>query len=183
MPNGQRKRNPIHDFKISRGHSYLTEYGKMTAKEREEAITSDDFYIDKEFIKDKDLILVDDVYITGAHERRIIKLLREAGFKNTVYFLYYAEYVGPKDPSIEHEINLAAINDLYSIDNIIKNDEFIFNTRVTKFIMSFPPEEFLPFIKYQTNVFRNTLRTNVMGNGYHTQEAFKENFQQLISNI
>jgi hypothetical protein len=170
---------PVIDMKVSRGHSYNDDYGAMSEADRDKAISSDDFYIDKLLIQGKTLILIDDIRISGSHERRMLKLLEEAEYAGTVFFVYYAALVSSVDPTIENKLNYAFVKDLLSIDQIVKNDEFIFNTRVVKFILKSSPEEFKPFIQYQSDVFRHTLKTYAMGNGYHAQEAFKQNFDTL----
>lgn len=177
------KNDSIINLKVFRGHSYNDDYGSMTIEEREKAISSDDFYIDTEIIKDKDIIFVDDIRITGAHEKRIESLLTKAGFTGNVVFLYYADYAGDGNPNIENELNYGFVNDLLDIDYIIKNDEFVFNTRVTKYILKSNPGEFESFIRYQTKTFRNTLLTNLLGNDYHKQDAFKTNYEILTKYV
>ena len=60
---------------------------------------------DKEFIKGKVLFFIDDIKITGSHERRIKALLESVGFDGTVVFLYYAMYEGEGHPNIENQLN------------------------------------------------------------------------------
>lgn len=176
--------NPsVQDLKVFRGHSYNADYGSMTEEQRDKAINSDDFYIDANFIKGKTLFFIDDVRITGAHERRIEKLLESVGFDGDVVFLYFAEFVGKSHPNIENELNFAFVKDLKSINYIIQNDDFIFNTRVTKYILSASKDEFNSFIDYQTKSFRNTLLTYTMGNEYHHIDPFKENISYLKSRL
>ncbi len=170
------------DLKVSRAHSYNVDYGKMTSEERDKAITSDDFYIDPIIIKDKTLIFIDDIRITGAHERRMETLLTRANFDGTVIFVYFADLIGDSNPNIENDLNYAFVKDLYDIDYIIKNDEFKFNTRVVKFILKSPQEKFVEFIKYQGEKFKHTLHTNAIGNDYHQQEEFKDNFN-ILNNL
>lgn len=176
--------NPsVQDLKVFRGHSYNADYGSMTEEQRDAAINSDSFYIDSNFIKGKTLFFIDDVRITGAHERRIEKLLQNVGFEGNVVFLYFAEFVGEGHPNIENELNFAFVKNLKSINYIIQNDDFIFNTRVTKYILSASKDEFSNFIDYQTKSFRNTLLTYTMGNEYHKLPEFKENINYLRTKI
>ena len=176
--------NPsVQDLKVFRGHSYNADYGSMTEEDRDKAINSDDFYIDSNFIKGKTLFFIDDVRITGAHERRIEKLLESVGFEGDVVFLYFAEFTGKTHPNIENELNYAFVKDLRSINYIIQNDDFIFNTRVTKYILSATESEFSNFIDYQTKSFRNTLLTYTMGNEYHKLPEFKNNINYLKTKL
>lgn len=173
--------NPIIDLKVFRGHSYNDDYGAMTESQRTHAITSDDFYIDKEIIKDKVLFFIDDIRITGSHEKRIESLLNNVGFDGTVVFIYYAELIvgSTVHPNIENELNYAFVKNILDIDWIIKNEEFIFNTRVVKYILKQSSDIFETFIQYQSETFRETLLTYLMGNDYHKLKDFKNNFQIL----
>ena len=177
----------VQDLKVFRGHSYNADYGAMTEQERDEAINSDSFYIDKEFIKGKVLFFIDDIKITGSHERRIKALLESVGFDGIVVFLYYAQYKGEGHPNIENQLNFGFVenskNDLLKINYIIQNDEFIFNTRVTKYILSAKHSVFCNFIDYQSKTFRNTLLTYLLGNEYNKLQEFKQNVQYLKTKI
>jgi hypothetical protein len=174
-----KENEPIIDLKITRGHSYNDDYGAMSEIERYKVISSDNFYIDKVLIQEKTLILIDDIRISGSHERVMLKLLEDAQFEGTVFFVYYAAYLGEGSPTIENDLNYAFVKCLLDVDWIIKNDKFQFNTRVVKYILKAPKEEFEPFIQYQSEVFRHTLKTYAMGNDYHKQDAFINNFNFL----
>ena len=180
--------NPsLQDLKIFRGHSYNCDYGALSVEERESRLTGDSFYVDSNFIKDKVLFCVDDVRITGAHERRVKKLLEKSGYTGTVVYIYYAEYTGNGHANIENHLNYGFVkgdsSDLVNINHIIQSDEFKFNTRVTKYILSAKSIEFKNFIDYQTESFRYSLLTYLTGNEYHKIEEFKENVKYLKTKI
>jgi hypothetical protein len=176
--------NPsVESLKVCRAHSYNEDYGSMNKDAREKAITSDAFYIDKEFIKGKTLIFIDDVKITGAHERRIEQLLDSVGYEGRVIFLYYAEYLGDTNPEIENALNFSFVKGLLDINYIIQNDEFMFNTRVVKFILDKPREEFRNFIDYQSKDFLHQLRKELIGNEYHKLPEFLSNYNYLKNKL
>ncbi len=169
----------VEDLKVHRAHSYNEDYGAMSKEQREQVITSDDFSIDKAFIKGKVLFFIDDIIITGAHERRIQSLLETVGFEGWVLFLYYAEYGGENNPAIENELNYAFMKNLSDMDYIIKNEGVIFNTRLVKFMLNAPDDEFKQFISNQTSNFCSSLKMHIIGNEYHNIEPFKKNYEQL----
>lgn len=172
--------SPVEECKINRVCSYLTDYGTMSAEEREKVISGDDFHIDREFVRNKLVIFLDDIKITGAHENRIRKLIDSYKLECDFMFVYYVELKAEDvTPTIEDELNLYAIRNLLDINHIIRNQEFIFNTRVTKFILKSPHEEFMSFINYQSESFQETLYRNAIGNGYHRSEDFTQNIEYL----
>ncbi len=171
----------VEEMKIYRAHSYFTEYDSMSKEDRDNAINSDDFYIDKNLIKGKILFLIDDIKITGSHQLRIENLLRSVNFTGQVVFLFYAELIGDEDPRIEGFLNRKAISNLKDINEIIREDEFIFNTRVVKFILQNDSAEFTNFIQFQSKKFNETLLHFSLGNEYFKDPAFQKNLLTLES--
>ena len=167
---------PVLPLKIYRGHSYNANYGAMTAEKRSQALSSDSFHIDKDFIKGKALILVDDVRITGSHETRMRELLKSINHVGPVLYLYFANYTGSGDPSIENYLNYKFLHlGLQSIESIISNGDFIFNTRVTKYILESDPLDFKRFIINQSDEFVRELLVGAKNNGYYEIDEFKAN--------
>lgn len=172
---------------IYRKTSYSSDYGNMNQAERDAAISSDSFYIDYNFLKDKFVLFIDDIKITGAHERRIQSLVDKcpSNLNFDCGYLYFAALKSESDiePQIESYLNTKFLtNGLLSIDNIIKNEEFQFNTRVVKYILQSPPDEFKFFIMYQSETFRRTLEYYSIGNNYHMDDCFKTNLS-FLSNL
>lgn len=165
--------------KVHRLYSYDNDYGLMSKEERRLAISSDIFFINKDFIKEDDiLVFVDDIRITGSHEERIKEVLEREGINNQVLFIYMFTYVG-KEPTIEHILNHESVKNLVDINNIIRNDEFIFNTRVIKYILKANQYEFVNFIQYQSDSFKETLYNLSILNDYHKNEKYLHNFSYL----
>ncbi len=118
---------------IHRKVNYTLDYGFMGQKEREKLIGNDNFYVNKSFIKDKTLIFIDDIFVTGAHERRLQQLLVDEHINNNCLFAYYGEYTGTNEV-FEGKLNkwcfettnhkefftTAAINNNYVIVRVVK---------------------------------------------------------------
>jgi hypothetical protein len=173
----------IEDIKIFRQHSYHDDYGSMTKEDRDKAITSEDFYIDEHFIQNKILLFIDDIKITGSHQSRIETLLQSINFTGHVIFLYYAELIGTEPPQIENYLNLYAINDLRDINKIIRESEFLFNTRVVKFILHANPGDFKTFIGFQSIRFNETLLHYAIGNEYFKEPKYQTNLNTLLLHL
>ena len=177
---------PLQEGKVFRKYSYNEDYGAMSKAERDAAISGDDFYIDVEFARGKTLIFLDDIRVTGSHEGRIRHLLNKTGLVAQAHlFLYFAQVTDSAqcDPTVENKLNYAAVHNLLSIDHIIKNDEFLFNTRVVKYILSAELSQFITFIQYQSKTFRHTLLHYAYGNSYHLQSAFESSIQVLTEMV
>lgn len=174
---------PIQETKTYRFTKYSTEYGHLPASERRKLVSSETFHIDREFIKDKFVIFVDDIVITGSHQARMEEMIDRLNLKDAFkdcLFVYYAELVDPEsDASIEGYLNYYSMKGLTDLDKIIKNDEFILNTRNVKYILGAPHVECTNFLEYQKESFIHKLYHETIGNHYHNEPAFKANFQYL----
>jgi hypothetical protein len=171
--------SPLEEAKIYRTVTYKEDYGEMTAEQRYKLISGDKFYIDKSILNDKILIHIDDIKITGTHERIILKMFDEFNIDNTSYLLYFAQSDSGLDPKIENYLNYYFVKSLNEIDYIIKNEDFVFNTRVVKYILNSNYEEYKSFIEKQDNTFITDLYYKAIGNSYHLFDAYQANLKRL----
>ncbi|MDR2466927.1 MAG: phosphoribosyltransferase family protein [Prevotellaceae bacterium] len=166
--------------KICRSVSYRDDYGMMSAEQRYNLIKNDVFYMDKNAADGKILLFVDDVKVTGTHERIIVNMLDRYSITGDCYTLYYAEVANPHlPPNVENELNYAYVKSLDEIAHIIKHDEFRFNTRVVKYILDADDQCFDRFIAAQSRNFIEDLYYNAVGNEYFKFNAYKRNMHKL----
>lgn len=171
----------VQETKINRTVTYREDYGEMSAEDRYNLISGDSFHIDKAYIKDKRLLFLDDIKITGTHERIIIKMLNDANVSNDCYMLYFAELINSTiSPKFENYLNNYFINDLEKVNQIIKTEKFVFNTRVVKYILNAKPEDFKAFINQQSIDFKKEILSQAIGNEYFKFDNYLPNIQILI---
>lgn len=170
----------VQDTKISRSVTYREDYGEMSAQDRYNLISGDRFHIDKTFLENKVLLFLDDIKITGTHERIILKMLNGYKIENDAYMLYFAELMNKSiSPKFENFLNNHYISGLDDIDRIIREEEFVFNTRVVKYILNASPEKFNDFISRQSHLFISELYHNSIGNEYFKFEQYLNNLNKL----
>lgn len=171
----------VQETKINRTVTYREDYGEMSAEDRYNLISGDSFHIDKEYIKDKQLLFLDDIKITGTHERIILKMLNDAQISNDCYMLYFAELINSNiSPKFENYLNNYFVKDLEKVDWIIKNEKFVFNTRVVKYILNADSDKFETFISRQTPDFKRDILHHAIGNEYFKFESYLKNINMLI---
>lgn len=176
----ENNKNVVCESKIFRTTTYKEDYGALSASERLKLIGNDSFYIDKEFIKNKFLIFIDDIRITGSHEFMIKKMIHEFNLDNKYSMLYFAELTNIEiNPNIENYLNYHYVQSLNEINDIIDHSRFVFNTRVVKFILSSPPDDFIAFLSEKENHFKNQLLNFSIGNKYHLMDAYSLNLNEL----
>lgn len=183
----------VQQTKIHRYTSYTDDYGALSAEQRRALIGGDQFHVDIDFLEDKLVLLLDDIRITGTHEKMIVEMLRRYmpnAYKEeieeycTPWFLYYAVLSNDQiDPSIENVLNYASIKGLLSVMNMIMVNDFIFNTRVIKYMLSYDNLEFTIAVEnwkvWKGLPMLENLYHLAIGNSYHLVPEYKENLEVL----
>ncbi len=166
----------VQETKVHRTITYKEDYGELSAEERIHLIGNDSFHIDKAFLKGKTIVFLDDIRITGSHEKMIMKMANEYQLTNDIYLLYFAELAN-KDihPNIENFLNYHCVKSIFDLESIIQSDHFFINTRIVKYILNYEFDAYCIFIQNQSQEFINLLYDMALGNGYHTIEAYEKN--------
>ncbi len=170
----------VQETKVHRTVTYKEDYGELSAKQRLELISNDSFHIDKDFLNNKILIFLDDIKITGSHERMILNMAKNYNLNNQIYMLYFAELVNDTiHPNIENYLNYFSVKSIFDLDDIISNPNFCINTRIVKYILNTATESFMVFLNSQTHAFINHLYDMALGNGYHTIDSYAQNLNHI----
>lgn len=171
---------PVEQAKIHRTVTYREDYGEMSAEERFNLIKGDKFHIDKTFLQNKTLIFIDDIKITGTHERIIVKMLDDFEIYNPCYMLYFADLQNQTiNPRIENYLNQHFVKSLHDLDVLIKSEPFEFNTRVVKFILNSDHIECISFLHKQTAEFIKELFFLAIGNFYSQFADYRQNLTYI----
>jgi hypothetical protein len=171
---------PAIEAKINRARSYNQDYGNMSHAERRKSITGDGFYVDANFLKDKVVLFIDDIRISGAHEERVLAMIKKYKITAPYVMLYYAEVVNKKiNPNLENKLNYAAIKSVIDISRIVRRGDFVFNTRNVKYMLNTDEVSFFNFIVNQSEHFIQDFFHYAIGNYYYEIPEYKQNFAQL----
>lgn len=172
----------LQETKVHRTITYKEDYGELDAAQRLKLIGNDSFHIDKAFLEGKKILFLDDIRITGGHEKMILKMVDTYDLQNDIYLLYYAELQNKNiHPNIENYLNYHFVKSIFHLEKIIQQEQFFINTRLVKYILNYDYESFCIFLQNQSDKFINLLYNMALGNGYHTIEAYQKNLN-FISN-
>ncbi|STD58817.1 Uncharacterised protein [Empedobacter falsenii] len=170
--------------KIHRKQTYVQDYGNMSFEERMTLISNDTYYIDKSFVDGKFCIFIDDIKITGSHEKTVDKILKEYDVNGEFIFVYFAELMNNEiHPKIENHYNYFKIKSAKDLVDVMNSDHFSFNTRITKYILLMEEQDF-DFI-YQ-NLSKQMLKQMLLlaiSNNYHQVDEYKQNIIKLKDNL
>lgn len=174
----------VQEAKVHRTITYKEDYGELSAEERMNLIGNDSFHIDRDFLEGKTLLFLDDIKITGSHERMILKMAKAYGLKNEIHMLYFAELVNPQiHPNVENLLNYHQVKSIFDLEKIISNGYFCFNTRIVKYILNAEHQSFSIFLERMDHDFIHQLYDLALGNSYHLMEAYADNLQLIKSYI
>lgn len=166
----------VQEAKVHRTITYKEDYGALSAEDRMNLIGNDSFHVDKHFLEHKTLLFLDDIRITGSHERMILKMVDAYEMKNDIHLLYFAELANMNiHPNVENVLNYHQVKSIFDLEPIIKSGSFCFNTRIVKYILNCDFNSFSIFILNQSEDFVNMLYNLALGNGYHTIDAYAVN--------
>lgn len=168
---------------IRRAISYVSDYGFLSHAKRKALIGKDSFYLNKGFWRDKTLIFVDDVRITGAHEDRLKQVLAVEEVRNEAFFLYYGDYTG-NQPSIEAELNFAAVASLADYRAIEKEAGHHLIVRPIKYLLGKTTrDEFLDYLKTTPTARLWKLYHSALGEGYTQIPQFTRHLRLLTKHL
>lgn len=174
----------VQETKVHRTITYKDDYGELNAEQRMNLIGNDSFHVDAAFLKGKMALFLDDIKITGSHERMISKMVEQYNLNSDVHMLYFAELVNPDiHPNIENYLNYHEVKNIFDLDKIIKNGSFCINTRLVKYILNYEHNSFCIFLQNQTSKFINELYNMALGNGYHTMDSYLPNLNLITQSL
>jgi hypothetical protein len=116
------------------------------------------------------LIVVDDVKVTGAHQRCLTRASETLPFGSRT-FVHIAALDGAGtqrlDPALEDRLNHAVIGTLDDLAGLVRDGDFTWNVRVCKFLLCAANRGDLPsFLTRMTDRFIRELRHNSLIDGY-----------------
>lgn len=163
---------------IHRKVSYTNDYGFLSKEKRKGLIDNDKFYINKGFLRNKLLIFVDDVKITGTHEDKLKEILVKNRMSNDAFFIYFGEYFG-NEPEIEARLNFAAIKSVDDYISLSKEDKHKIIIRPIKFLLSANSDDFEKIIFGLSKDKIDDFYFGCLAEGYFKIPKYSENFNRL----
>jgi hypothetical protein len=171
---------PVTQTQLYRAQLIEGDYSTMSLSQRRRFIDQDVIRVDPEVLAGAEVIVVDDVRITGFHEGRIAALLSDVGVTGAT-FAYWAVIDGSSDPVLEKRINTTAIRDLDTLAELVSAGDFVLNSRVCKLILSAPPQRLAAFLGRLPVDVLAELVAGMECNGYATMSTYRPAYELMLS--
>ena len=142
-------------FAVSCGRIHrdvLTEgdYGSMSADERAYWMSSNGLWVENSEFVARDVVVIDDVNISGAHARSVVSLFETINIRSLtlVHVLKLSPELAERDPKIEDRMNHSLIKNLHDLELLIRDSVgYAPNARTVKFVLSQPPDAIEAFLR------------------------------------
>jgi hypothetical protein len=164
---------PVRLLRVDRISTSAGDYGTLSAQARDLHMAANVLSF-RRFrsaqVRDAHLLVVDDVRVTGAHQRCLMRASEDLPLAARV-FLYIAAFADPLngcfDPAQENALNHAAVKTLDDLAGIVEGGDFAWNVRVCKFTLSPANHGELPrFLRRMPYWFVRDLDRNSCRDGY-----------------
>jgi hypothetical protein len=166
-------------LKVDRVTTSAGDYGTLSAQARDRhmadnALSFGRFRPDQ--VRGAHLIVVDDVKVTGAHQRCLMRASRTLPLSART-FLYIAAFDGSSgqyvDPVLEDGLNHAAVKTLGDLAAIVRAADFTWNVRACKFLLNPANRDDLPrFLAEMPDWFVRDLHRHSRRDGYTQMDIY-----------
>ncbi len=163
---------------MHRSMSYIEDYCSMSKEKRERLLKGDKLYINRDFVKNKVLLFVDDVTITGTHQDKIVNFLKDFGLRNKRIFCYCVKYDG-FNPEIEQQLNSSGINTLDDYIKLVNEPGHHLVVRAIRFLLDQKPEILKVALQKLDNEFIDKLYLACIAKEYHKIDGYRKNFEMI----
>ncbi len=175
----------MHIFKYVSSHSQDHNYARVSIEERAKILSATKLSIDRERLKGKTLVIIDDAFITGSSERKVLETVRGVGAREivTLYILRMDERVASTDPGVESRINQTHIKRLDDLVPIFQPGAYRVNLRNCKFILESDPADVARFVAALDPSVVRALYLNCIANSYYLEPAYEHTIACLEAEL
>lgn len=179
----------IKPFKINRGVLTQGDYASMDITERQKIMEKNGLSMPEGFDSSVDgVIALDDILVTGSHERMLHKLFIRSGLSETPISYAYILKVedGCADPRVEAEINHCAIRSLSHVAQLSRETSlFVPNARICKMVVSSDQATIEEFCNNVNDAALETILRYIEGDELHEMDTYRsgvEAFRNAYAN-
>ncbi len=156
------------------------DYGGLSAAERQALLANEKISANPSLITGCEVIVVDDLWVTGASADVTIKAIMTHAPASLTYLLIAEvdESIAHTNASVERDLNHAAIHDLASLATAIHNEveEVFVMQRLCKFLLGHHPEELESFLRMMSASFVWHLLNACIADGLGLLPLYEESF-------
>ena len=174
---------PLEHARIAREAVYAGEYETLDTRSRQSVLADMRLQYQGPALAGRHVVVVDDVRVSGMHELVLAELLQREG-PAAIHFVYLVEVhhaLGASEPTIEQELNNAAVGSLEALRTLLLSEPTLLNARVVKRILLWPrsPQQLDALLGELPDSLLSRLYKAALADGYHRMPPFQGAFVRL----
>jgi PRTase ComF-like len=181
---------PVPLVKVERVSPGAGDYGTLSAGDRDRRMAARTLSFRRfraDHVRDAHLLVIDDVRVTGAHQRSLIRASERLPLAART-FLYIASFQSPAadcfDPTQEDALNHVAVKTLGDLAGIVAADDFAWNVRACKFVLSPAHRDGLAqFLGRMPHWFVRDLDRNARRDGYAHMSPYAPSHAVVLAEL
>lgn len=163
---------------VHRDMTYNNNYADLQAEERRKLLAGDSQYFNRDFVKGKHIIFIDDVRITGSHEEKLESVLKALKLTNSRTYVSFCRYTGT-NPAIEGKLNHCYIRDAKDLVRMSHEHGHIMTTRAIRLLLEYDADRIEELLQQATDVFLESAYHAAIVKGYNRVPEYKRSFAAL----
>ncbi|HSI21248.1 MAG TPA: phosphoribosyltransferase family protein [Verrucomicrobiae bacterium] len=176
---------PVQHAFIYRSNLSEGDYAKKSLEERQQLMANNGLILKEEDFADHHVIVIDDIRITGSHERAVESLFSTIAVKS-LHFLYAVEMKpvdALADPTIEDRINHYWMKSPKQLLSLMKRPAFVLNARTCKYILALPAPELTVLLAGLDDSRLAELHAGIKGDEYHKMDCYRASYRVLLKEV
>lgn len=169
---------PVRSGRIYRSTLTEGDYGNMSADERAYWMSCNGLSVDDAEFCGREVIVIDDVSISGAHGRSIVQLFEtiDVASVTLVHVLKLDPELAARDPKIEDRMNHTVIKNLDDLGELIQRrlGYYTPNARTVKFVLSHPPAQITRLFDQLPTELIEKIHDGVQADEYDRMRSYQE---------
>ena len=169
---------PVEMTHVHRDMTYNNNYADLQKEERQRLLAGDAQYFNRDFVKGKHIIFIDDVRITGSHEEKLESVLKSLKLTNARTYVSFCRYTGT-NPSIEGKLNHCYIRDAKDLVRMAHEHGHVMTTRAIRLLLEYDPNKIDELLQQAPDVFLESAYHAAIVKGYNLVPEYVQSFRVL----
>jgi hypothetical protein len=170
-------------FRIERRTVFEGDYGKLEQTERE-ALMQQNLLCCNTDLQGCRVVVIDDVRITGSHERRVQQLMLAAGVDELLSLFIGKNLQPDTNGAVEHVLNHQWLHSLRQLRELMQRPHWQVNARVCKYLLSHPDiDQLLNFWLTVPPQQQQSILHAMDADGYSSMPAYAATYARLAAHV
>lgn len=171
---------PVEMTHVHRDMTYNNNYADLEKEQRQKLLAGDAQYFNRDFVKGKHIIFIDDVRITGSHEEKLESVLKSIKLTNSRTYVSFCRYTGSM-ASIEGKLNHCYIRDAKDLVRMAHEHGHVMTTRAIRLLLEYDSRRIDELLQQAPDAFLESAYYAAIVKGYNLVPEYEQSFRVLAT--